>query len=144
MAIRPPVAPRWATSTYGNDEAAWEEAKEQCRRVLHRWCADGKPHDYADLIAQVTAIPWLPGGHSSGQLGHLLGQVSLEELDPVEDRPVISSIVFPRGKSGPSHGYWAFIEDDLGIRVPRARREVFWDAEMKRCFDTYGHKADPA
>ena len=40
---------------------------------------------YGDLIARVTAIPWPPGDNSSGQLGYLLGQVSLEELDSAED-----------------------------------------------------------
>jgi hypothetical protein len=27
MAIRPPVTPKWATSSYGNDDVAWDEAK---------------------------------------------------------------------------------------------------------------------
>jgi hypothetical protein len=59
----------------------------------------------------VTAIPWPPGGHSRGQLGYLRGQVSLEELDSTEDRPVISSVVIASGKNEPSHGYWAFVEE---------------------------------
>lgn len=105
MAIRPRVIPKWATSSYGNDDIAWEEAKRECRSVLHDWCARKEPHSYIELITRVTAIPWPPGDHSSGQLGYLLGQVSLEELDPSEDRPVISSVVIASGKNEPSHGY---------------------------------------
>jgi hypothetical protein len=141
MAVRPPVTPRWATSSYGNDDLAWEEAKQECRDALHEWCARREPHAYGDLIARVTAIPWPPGDHSSGQLGYLLGQVSLEELDSTEDRPVISSIVF--GKNGPSHGYWAFLEEDLETRVPAADRVEFWQKEMKRCFEVYGRGVRP-
>lgn len=138
MAIRPPVIPRWATSCYGNDDLAWAEAKRECLDALHEWCARREPHVYVDLIARVTAIPWPPGDHSSGQLGYLLGQVSLEELDPTEDRPVISSVVIASGRNEPSHGYWAFLGDDLGIRVPAAGREAFWLKELVRCFEFYG------
>src|SRR5262249_45374371 len=128
-------------SSYGNDDGAWDEAKRECRSVLHEWCARREPHPYVDLIHRVTAIPWPPGDHSSGQLGYLLGQVSLEELDPKEDRPVISSVVIASGKNEPSHGYWAFVEDELGIRVPIGRREVFWLNELTRCFEVYGNGA---
>lgn len=144
MAIRPPVTPKWATSCYGNDDLAWEEAKRQCRDALHEWCARQEPHAYIDLIARVTAIPWPPGDHSSGQLGYLLGQVSLEELDSTEDRPVISSVVIASGKNEPSHGYWAFVEEDLGIRVPAVGREAFWLKELARCFEVYGRGMRPA
>jgi hypothetical protein len=143
MAIRPPITPKWATSSYGNDDGAWEEAKRECRGALHEWCACQEPHAYIDLIACVTAIPWPPGDHSSGQLGYLLGQVSLEELDLTEDRPVISSVVIASGKNEPSHGYWAFLED-LGIRVPLAGREAFWLKELSRCFEVYGRGVRPA
>jgi len=61
-------------------------------------------------------------------------QVSLEELDLTEDRPVISSVVIASGKNEPSRGYWAFLEDDLRIRVPVAARETFWLKELGRCF----------
>jgi len=138
MAIRPRAIPRWATSSYGNDDVAWDEAKQECRTVLHEWCDRKEPHSYIELIARVRSIPWPPGDHSGGQLGYLLGQVSLEELDSTEDRPVLSSVVIASGKNEPSHGYWAFIEDDLGIRVPVAQREAFWLRELARCFETYG------
>jgi hypothetical protein len=144
MAIRPPVTPKWATSSYGNDDLAWDEAKRECRGALHDWCARQEPHAYSDLIARVTAITWPLGDHSSGQLGYLLGQVSLEELDSTEDRPVISSVVIASGKNEPSHGYWALLEDDLGIRVPAAGREAFWLKELVRCFEVYGRGVPPA
>lgn len=144
MAIRPPVMPRWATSSYGNDDVAWEEAKRQCRDALYEWCARQEPHSYTDLIARVTAIPWPPGDHSSGQLGYLLGQVSLEELDSADDRPVISSVVIASGKNEPSHGYWALLEGDLGTHVPSAGRETFWLKELYRCFEVYGRGVRPA
>jgi hypothetical protein len=143
MVTRPPVTPDWASSSYGNDDLAWEEAKRECRDALHEWCARREPHAYGDLITRVTAIPWPPGDHSSGQLGYLLGQVSLEELDSTEDRPVISSVVIASGKNEPSHGYWAFLED-LGIRVSAAGREAFWLKELDRCFEVYGRGARPA
>jgi hypothetical protein len=144
MAIRPRVTPRWATSCYGNDDLQWEEAKRECRDALHEWCARQEPHVYIDLITRVTAIPWPPGDHSSGQLGYLLGQVSLEELDSTEDRPVISSVVRASVKNEPSHGYWAFLEETLGIRVPAAGRDAFWFKEMDRCFEVYGRGVHPA
>lgn len=144
MATRPRVIPNWATSSYGNDDVAWERAKRECRSVLHEWCARKEAHLYIELITRVTAIPWPPGDHSSGQLGYLLGQVSLEELDPAEDRPVISSVVIASRKNEPSHGYWAFLEEDLGIRVPVPRREAFWLKELTRCFETYGRGVRPA
>ena len=99
MAIRPPVAPKWATSSYGNDDFAWDEAKRECRAALHEWCARRAPHLYVDLIERVTAIPWPPGDHSSGQLGYLLGQVSLEELDSTEDRPSSHPSSSPAGRT---------------------------------------------
>lgn len=144
MAIHPRVNPKWATSSYGNDDLAWEEAKRECRDALREWCTRREPHEYADLIARVRAIPWLPGDHSSGQLGYLLGQVSLEELDPTEDRPVISSVVMAHEKNKPSHGYWALLEEDLGIRVPVAGRDAFWFNEMRRCFVVYGRSPGSA
>jgi hypothetical protein len=63
--------------------------------------------------------------------------VSLEELDSIEDRPVISSVVIASGRNEPSHGYWALLEEALGIRVPAADREVFWLKELTRCFEVY-------
>ena len=72
------------------------------------------------------------------------GQVSLEELDSTEDRPVLSSVVIATGKNEPSHGYWAFMEEDLGIRVPVAGREAFWLKELDRCFEVYGRGVRPA
>jgi hypothetical protein len=144
LATRPRVIPNWANSSYGNDDVAWEGAKRECRSVLHEWCAREEAHSYIELITRVTAIPWPPGDHSSGQLGYLLGQVSLEELDPAEDRPVISSVVIASAKNEPSHGYWTFLEEDLGIRVPVPRRETFWLKELARCFETYGRGARPA
>jgi hypothetical protein len=142
MAIRPPVTPEWATSSYGNDDLVWEEAKQECRGALHEWCARREPHTYGDLITRVTAIPWPPGDHSRGQLGYLLGQVSLEELDSAEDRPLISSVVHSRDNK-PSDGYWALLEE-LEIRVPAAGREAFWLKELDRCFEVYGRGARPA
>jgi hypothetical protein len=142
MAIRPSADPKWVASSHGNDEIAWQEAKRQCRRLLHEWCARKEPHAYRDLIAKVTAIPWPPGNHSSGQLGYLLGQVSWAELDATEDRPIISSVVIASGKNEPSNGFWAFVENDLGIRVPSVNREDFWLIEMNRCFEVYGSESN--
>lgn len=141
MAKRPPVTPKWATITYGNDESAWEEAKQECRRILYGACANERPLLYSELMAEIRAIPWPSGDHSSGQLGALLGQVSLEELDRIEDRPVLSSVVFG-SKNRPSNGYWAFLEEDLKIKVPLARRDDFWYGQMKLCFEFYSSFLD--
>jgi hypothetical protein len=91
----------------------------------------------------VTAILWPPGDHSRGQLGWLLGQVSLEELDSTEDRPVISSVVYGR-ENEPSPGYWRLLGEDLEIHVPAAGRVDFWQKEMERCFEVYGRRVGPA
>lgn len=84
------------------------------------------------------------GGRNVGVAGPDQGGDSMTELDSTEDRPVISSVVIASGKNEPSHGYWAFVAEDLGIRVPAAGREAFWLKELVRCFEVYGRGVRPA
>ena len=135
MARYPLIEPKWATLTEGHEAAAWDEAKRQCCRVLYGWAHAGRFGIYSELCRLVTAVPWPEGAftHGGGQVGTLLGQVSLDELDRVEDRPVLSALVVSSEEGMPSDGFWRFINRTLGIDVgnsPNARLE-FWVAEFK-------------
>lgn len=145
MARLPRPLPRWANTIYGDDENGWEEAKAQCARTLHAWSADRSLGSYTDLVRHVTAIDWPDGPHTheGTQMGYLLGQVSLAELDAVADRPLISALVVAMDSGRPSHGFWAFCRDvGLADAVSTPdRREEFWLTEVQRCWAVYG--ADP-
>jgi hypothetical protein len=144
MAKYPATAPRWAGTAYGGDAVAWEAAKRQCRDVLYEWAARGEPGYYSDLAPRVTAIDWPEGAytHDGQQMGYLLGQVSLEEMDRDEDRPVLSSVVIGKDEGMPSHGYWAFLREDLGISLPRDEpgRVALWLKEFRAACDFYGRR----
>src|SRR4051812_1052843 len=134
MARYPANPGRWATTVYGGNEDAWEEAKAQCRRALYRCAADCTPRTYTELTLEVTAIPWPDGAytHAGQQMGFLLGQVSLEELDRVEDRPLLSSLVIGKDEGMPSMGYWTF-RRDLGVQSPISdlERLELWTKEFE-------------
>jgi hypothetical protein len=140
MARRPVVLPKWATHPYGGDDLAWQEAVRQCRQALLTWAREGQPHYYSELVPLVSAIPWPEGAHTheGQQLGYLLGQVSLEELDPDEDRPLLSAMVIGRETNMPSGGFWALLQE-LGVKVGPSweQRQEFWLRELRRCAETY-------
>jgi hypothetical protein len=131
--------------SYGSDAAAWDEAKRQCRAVLYKWAAAERYGTYTELAQQVTAIEWPEGAytHHGRQMGYLLGQVSLEELDQNEDRPVLSSLVTGQDEGMPSGGFWTFVADELGIDVPATdlARLDFWVGEFKAACRYYGRAA---
>lgn len=142
---RYPVAPKpWATKPYGPDPDAWEEAKRQCRAVLHAWAARERFVTYSELAQQITAIEWPEGAytHHGHQMGYLLGQVSLEELDRTEDRPVLSALVIGQEEGMPSHGFWNFLDEELGLPVPASSvaRVTFWAEEFKAACRFYGRR----
>lgn len=145
MAKLPAKIPRWASTIYRGNEVAWDEAKEQCRAALYEWARLHEAHPYLELSQRVTAIEWPEGPHTDegSQIGYLLGQVALEELDRVEDRPIISALVIDKQANMPSHGFWDLCEE-LGIRVApnSAARERFWLKELQACFDHYGKLCD--
>lgn len=143
MAKLPAVLPGWVSTVYRGDSIAWEDAKKQCRTVLHEWAAVKEARPYSDLSRRVTAIPWPDGPHTDegSQMGFLLGQVSLAELDRLEDRPLISALVIEKDRNMPSHGFWNLCEElglGIGPTAPMAAREAFWLLEVRRCFEAYG------
>lgn len=146
MARLPKRRPRWADTIYGGNENSWEEAKAQCRRALRAWAARRHYGYYSDLVKEVTAIHWPEGPHTheGNQIGYLLGQVVLEELDTQKDRPLISGLVVEKETGRPSHGFWSLCRD-LGladaISTPR-RRDEFWQREVQRCWEVYGRPED--
>ncbi len=87
MARYPVKTPSFATKPYGATEDVWEQAKDQARAVLYEWAAAGRYGYYTELADRVTAITWLDGEAFGGQIGWMLGQLSLEELTRDEDRP---------------------------------------------------------
>jgi hypothetical protein len=145
MARYPTPTPPWATKTYGPSDTAWDDAKRQCRDVLIEWARAERYGTYTDLMNRVTAIPWPDRAytHHGQQMGWLLGQVSLEELDRVADRPVLSALVIGAAEGMPSTGFWKFLEDDLKIAVPSDEkgRLEFWVREFRACCRVYGGRS---
>ena len=135
--------PRWASTIYRGNQAAWDEAKSQCWAALYEWAVRREAHPYTDLSQRVSAIHWPDGPHTDegSQIGFLLGQVSLEELDRVEERPIISALVIDKSSNMPSHGFWDLCEQ-LGIHIPPSTtaRERFWLQELDACFECYGSR----
>ena len=141
MARLPQPLPTWAGTDYLGDTMAWAGAKRQCRMTLCEWARSGDPHTYTELTQRVTAITWPEGAHTheGGQLGFLLGQVSLEELDPEEDRPLLSAMVIDKMDNMPSGGFWALCEElEIPVGKSRDARERFWLTEVAACHATYG------
>lgn len=141
MARLPQPLPTWAATDYLGDAIAWADAKRQCKTTLYEWARSGEPQTYTELTQRVTAIPWPEGAHTheGGQLGFLLGQVSLEELDRNEDRPLISAMVIDKMDNMPSGGFWALCEElEIPVAKSRDARERFWLSEVVACRATYG------
>jgi hypothetical protein len=141
MARLPKPLPTWAATDYLGGATAWAEAKRQCRTTLYAWARSGEPHTYTELTQRVTAIAWPEGAHTheGGQLGFLLGQVSLEELDPEEDRPLISAMVIDKMDNMPSGGFWALCEElEIPVAKSKEARERFWLHEVAACRTRYG------
>jgi hypothetical protein len=140
---RPAELPKWATHSYGSDEIAWDEALRQCRDILYGWAAAGEPHPYTELSDLVTAIPWPQGPHTheGQQIGYLLGQVSVAELDVDDDRPLLSAMVYGKETNGPTGGFWTLL-DELGVKVPASgtARTDYWLREVAECKQVYGPK----
>jgi hypothetical protein len=116
-------------------------AVRQCHDALIVWATAGEPRTYGELVPLVTAIDWPEGPHTheGQQMGYLLGQVSFDELDRNDDRPVLSALVISREDNMPSTGFWAFLTE-LGVVVaptPDARMR-FWINEVRRCVAYYG------
>ena len=146
MAKQPRPLPRWSGTIYGGDEDAWEEAKAQCRRTLRVWAVRRYYGTYSDLVREVTTIHWSDGPltHAGNQVAYLLGQLALEELDPKDDRPVISALVVEKERGRPAGGFWN-LRRDLGLAdaiSTDGRRERFWLDEIQRCWKVYGARSD--
>lgn len=145
MALRPKELPAWATRPYAGYDLRWDEAVRQCRTALFAWARRGDPGTYSELVPLVGAIEWEEGAftHGGRQIGTLLGQVSIEELDIEEDRPVLSALVYGIEWGMPSGGFWEFL-DELGVQVQRTddARRRFWNEEVKRCVAYFGQPRD--
>jgi hypothetical protein len=133
----------WVAEEYGHDAAAWDKAKRQARAVLYEWAAAGRFGSYSELAQRVTAIAWPEGAftHHGRQMGYLLGQVSMEELDSQEDRPLLSALVIGHEDGMPSGGFWTLLTE-LGIESPQTdvERVAFWSREFKAACDYYGSR----
>jgi hypothetical protein len=145
MARYPSNPGKWVDQSYANYGDAWETAKEQCRALLYDWAKLCEPHSYSELTQHITAIPWPDGAHThaGSQIGRLLGQVSMEELDPVEDRPVMSALVYGYEEGMPSGGFWSLLRDELCVDVPEleTERRKFWKRELDWACSYYGGKS---
>jgi hypothetical protein len=143
MALRPEVVPQWVGKQYGQHGPSWDEAVRQCRAALLAWAASREAHTYSELVPLVLAIDWPDGPHTheGQQMGYLLGQVSFDELDLVEDHPLLSALVISKEENMPSGGFWSFLAE-LGVSVGPSpdQRMVFWLKELNRCFDFYGSR----
>jgi len=112
------------------------------------WAREGRPHTYGDLVVrlerEVPGLQWPDGPHTheGNQMGYLLGQVSLAELAPDEDRPLLSAlVVLKEGESLglPSFGFWKFCRElNLNVGNSDDGRYEFWVNEFQRCVAHYG------
>jgi hypothetical protein len=131
--------PKWFENTYGNDAAVWEEARAQCRNTLIIWARAERISSYGDLAREITAINWPEGAytHHGGQIGSLLGQVSVEEW--LEDRPLLSALAILAGDSEPSYGFYSLC-DQLRISTGsnKEAKYDFWWQEVQRCHNYWG------
>jgi hypothetical protein len=147
MAIRPAVLADWAVAQCGGYGPAWNDAVGQCRDALYAWASAEEYGFFSDLVRLVSAIPWPDGPHThqGQQLGYLLRRVVMKELDPVEDRPLISALVVSKEENMPTGGFWGLLEG-LGVAVGSSwpDRQAFWIAELKRCFEVYGQSGRPS
>jgi hypothetical protein len=126
VAKLPAQRPAWADRQYRGYGSDWDRAVSQCREVLLSWARANRPGTYTELTQMVTAIPWPEGAftHEGSQMGHLLGQVSLDELDADEDRPVMSALVYGTDENMPSYGSWSFLAElgaQRGAQEPHCR-----------------------
>ncbi len=142
MARYPGGNQEWAHRPYGNDELAWDEAKRLCRATLYAWAAAGRYGTYGEVARAVTAIGWPDGPHThqGRQMGMLLGQVTMDELDRVEDRPILSALAVSQEEQMPSSGFWSLVRDVLGLPVGPTEdaRLEFWVREFKAACEYYG------
>ncbi len=143
MARYPEQALPWVSKTYGPDEHAWEEAKRQARQTLYRWASEGRYGTYTDLVHVVTAIKWPEGPytHHGQQMGMLLGQLSIQELNRVDDIPLLSALVVGRDAGMPSGGYWE-MHRDLGLEVPATDigKLELWTKEFEAAIRYFGSR----
>lgn len=141
MAKKPAEGLAWDGQQYADYGAQWDEAVRHCRSVLHDWARERKTGTYTELANVVREIDWPEGAytHRGSQMGYLLGQASLDELDVDDDRPVISALVYGAEDNLPSHGFWSFL-DELGVSVAPTEdaRLTFWSREVDRCHKVYG------
>lgn len=96
---------------------------------------------YGELAQDINAIEWPEGAytHHGGQIGWLLGQVSVEEW--LEDRPLVSALAILAGDSEPSYGFYSLC-DQLGLTAGRNREQKYdyWWQEVQRCYDYWGSR----
>ena len=129
------------TKSYGPDSIAWDEAKRQCRALLLGWAREGRFGTYSEVAQAVSAIDWPEGAYTNHgqQIGYLLGQVSVEELDAVEDRPILSALVIGQEQGMPSQGFWSLlVELDVGSFDSDLARMEFWVKEFRRACGYFG------
>ena len=146
MARRPKQMPPWVDHVYRGDEQAWEDAKRECRTMLYAGAAAGRPVEYQaltkELERRVPALRWDhgPGTDYGSQLGYLLGQVAMEELQPDEDRPVISALAVGSDNK-PGTGFWDLCSGlGLSIGGSEAARYEFWVKEMNASIAFYSRR----
>jgi len=77
-------------------------------------------------------------------MGYLLGRVSIDELSPSEDRPVLSALVIGKEEGMPTKGFWSFLDQiKVNVGTSQLSRLEFWSNEVKRCFEVFGARRQP-
>ena len=85
-------------------------------------------------IAQLVGLP-LQGSHMGSQLGHLLGEISEDEVN--NGRPMLSAVaVNVQGVPGP--GFYVLARD-LGKKFDDSRegRLEFWKSELSNVYEVW-------
>ncbi|MEW6241039.1 MAG: hypothetical protein AB1564_09565 [Chloroflexota bacterium] len=83
-------------------------------------------------IAKIIGLP-LEGNYMGAQIGHLLGEISEDEVE--KGRPMLSAVAInTQGTPGPGFFDWA---RQLGRLGDNMDEKAFWQAERKAVYETW-------
>ena len=112
---------------FGFEEADWETAKDEGKRLLTGYAARRQMVPYSDFVRQIRAIQL--DAHDS-RLGQFLGEISAEEAKA--GRGMLTALVVHKhGDYQPGPGFFDLAKR-LGYDVSDIQK--FWIEEVKRVF----------
>lgn len=123
--------------TWGFTPQEWAEARLGLELLLKETALSRSTVTYGEVARRVF------GGRVSARSGALMDLLDEVDTRAEHERGVIVASLVVRADSGmPGEGYFVFVEEELGRRVPDRRR--FWQDEVERVWDSYSraHEAE--